>query len=150
MATVYCARDGTGYNPFARPDISCLHPSSRLTPLAIFLGRGKVIRAIVTTALICAAIPALAGNKCQYGSWNREVLHVAAMQDPRWQYRQLTPKEQEKVVERYWFDSHERIDYPHAWIERSANEGMTEYAVIFTDDDGCIQFRLNVTGWTTR
>jgi hypothetical protein len=113
-------------------------------------GRGKVIRIIVMTALICAAIPAFAGNKCQYGSWNEEVVQVAAMKDSRWQYRQLTPKEQDRVVERYWLDSHERIDYPHAWIERSIHEGMTDYSVIFTDDNGCIQFRLNVTGWTGR
>ncbi len=109
-----------------------------------------MIRVIVAAALICAAMPALAQNKCQYGSWNEEVIHVAAMQGSQWQYRELTPKEQEKVVERYWLDSHERIDYPHAWIERSAHEGIADYSVIFTDDDGCIQFRLNVTGWTVR
>jgi hypothetical protein len=109
-----------------------------------------VIRMIVATALICAAIPALAQNKCQYGSWNEEVVHIAAMQGSQWQYRKLTPKEQEKVVERYWLDSHERLDYPHAWIERSAQERMAEYSVIFTDDDGCIQFRLNVTGMAIR
>ena len=109
-----------------------------------------MIRVIMAAALICAAIPALAENKCQYGSWNEEVVHIAAIQDPQWQYRQLAPKEQERVVERYWSDSHERIDYPHAWIERSVNEGLVGYSVIFTDDDGCIQFRLNVTGLTTR
>jgi hypothetical protein len=109
-----------------------------------------VIRAIVAMALICAAIPALAENKCQYGSWNEEVVQVAAKKDSQWQYRQLTLKEQQKIVERYWLDSHEKIDYPHAWIERSAHDGMTDYSVIFTDDDGCIQFRLNVTGMATR
>jgi hypothetical protein len=109
-----------------------------------------VIRVIMTVTLICAAIPALADNKCQYGSWNEEVVHIAATLDSQWQYRQLTPKEQEKVVERYWLDSHEKIDYPHAWIERAAHEGMAEYSVIFTDDNGCIQFRLNVTGLATR
>jgi hypothetical protein len=109
-----------------------------------------VIRVIIATALICAAIPALADNQCQYGSWNEEVVYVAAMQDSQWQYRQLTPKEQEKVIERSWFDSHERVEHPHAWIERSAHEGTAEYSIIFTDDDGCIQFRLNVTGWTVR
>ena len=111
---------------------------------------GKVFRVIMAAALICAAIPALAQNKCQDGSWNEELVHVAAMQDSQWQYRQLTPKEQEKVVERHWFDSHERVDYPHAWIERSAHKGIAEYSVIFTDEGGCIQFRLNVTGWTVR
>jgi hypothetical protein len=105
---------------------------------------------IVAVALASVAIPALAKNKCQYGSWNEEVIHVAAMRDSQWHYRELTPKEQRGVVERYRIDSHERIDYPHAWIERSAYEGMAEYSVIFTDEDGCIQFRLNVTGWTTR
>ena len=105
---------------------------------------------IASAALICAAVPALAGNKCRSGSWNEEVVHAAALNDSQLQYRQLTPKEQERVVERYWSDSHERIDYPHAWIEQSAHEGMMEYSVIFTDDNGCIQFRLNVTGWTTR
>jgi len=122
----------------------------RKTLRSRYLGVGKVI-VIAAAALICAAAsPVLAENKCQYGSWNEEVVHVAALQGSRWQYRQLTPKEQERVVEQYWFDSHERIDYPHAWIERSAYQGMMEYSVIFTDDDGCIQFRVNVTGWTTR
>jgi hypothetical protein len=114
------------------------------------LGEGKVIRMVVATALICAPLPALAQNKCQYGSWNEEAIHISAMRDSQSQYRQLTLKEQEKVVERYWLDSHERIDYPHAWIEQSEREGMTGYSVIFTDDDGCIQFRLNVTGLTIR
>jgi hypothetical protein len=109
-----------------------------------------VFRLIVATALICAATPVLAENKCQYGYWNEEVAHVATLQDSRWQYRQLTSKEQERVVERYWFNSHERIDYPYAWIYRSAYQGLVEYSVIFTDDDGCIQFRLNVTEWTIR
>lgn len=115
-----------------------------------FTARRNMVRLIVAAALTSIAIPALAESKCQYGSWNEEVVHVAAMQDSQWQYRQLTPKEQEKVVERYWLDSHERIDYPHAWIERSAHEGMAQYSVVFTDDDGCIQFRLNVTGWSVR
>jgi hypothetical protein len=109
-----------------------------------------VIRAIFATALICAAIPALAQNKCQSGSWNQEAVQIAATQNSQWQYRELTPKEQWRVVARYWVDSHERIDYPHAWIERTAHDGFPEYSVIFTDDDGCIQFRLNVTGWTVR
>jgi len=111
---------------------------------------GKVIRLIMIAALICATLPALAENNCQSGSWNEELIHVAAVQDLQWQYRQLTPKEQERIVERYWFDSHERLDYPHAWIERRAHDGVPEYSVIFTDDDGCIQLRLNVTGWTVR
>ena len=51
-----------------------------------------MIRVVVATALICAAIPALARNKCQSGFWDEEVVHVAALQDSRWQYRRLTPK----------------------------------------------------------
>jgi hypothetical protein len=96
-----------------------------------------------------ATLPALAASKCQYGSWNEEVANIAAMKDSEWQYRELKPDEQQKVVDRYWSDSHEKIDYPHAWIERSIHDGLAEYSVIFTDNDGCIQFHLNVTGMTS-
>jgi hypothetical protein len=106
----------------------------------------------ILTALGLAALasvttlPALAAGPCQYGSWNEEVAHIDAIPDSEWRYNELSPKEQQRVVDRYWIDAHEKIDYPHAWIERSINDGLAEYSVIFTDNDGCIQFRLNVTG----
>jgi hypothetical protein len=83
---------------------------------------------------------------CPYGAWDQEVVQITAAQGTQWEYRELKPNEQKKIVDRYYADSHERIDYPHAWLERSAKAGLIQYTVIFTDDAGCIQFRLSATG----
>jgi hypothetical protein len=95
----------------------------------------------VIDVIIAAALAA-----CPYGTWDAEVVQITAIQNTQWQYRELKPNEQKKIADRYYADLHGRIDYPHASTERLAKMGLTQYAVIFTDDARCIQFRLNATG----
>ena len=68
-----------------------------------------MIRVIVATALICAAMPALAGNNCQYGSWHQKGYTSPSSRAPGDCTDSLTPNEQERVVD--WFDLHEKINY---------------------------------------
>lgn len=105
-------------------------------------------RAVIAGILLlsASATPALAGTTCKQGEWYAEAASFDAVGDAHWQYRELTQAEQKKITDWYYHDSHERIDYPHAWMEKSVHEDIYDYSVVFIDDNGCIQFRLNVTG----
>lgn len=84
-------------------------------------------------------LPIMVALACAYGTWADEA------SNPNIEYRLLEPWEQQELVEKYHRESHDRIDWPVAYLERETLDGGgPHYSVVFVDDDGCLQFRLRI------
>ena len=99
-----------------------------------------MIRGLLIAALLLASGPAWA-DSCQWGSWDAE---MAQIQHEGWRYTVLSPSERDLVLKTYEHQSGEKIVASRAYEERKWAPGLpTSFSMVFTDDAGCIQFRLN-------
>jgi hypothetical protein len=99
---------------------------------------------IAAAALMFAAASAWADPACRYGSWGEEARHATA---EGWRYIELTPAERNLIIHRYEQSAHERITASRAYEERLWQpDASIAYSIVFADDEGCIQFRLNFPG----
>lgn len=93
------------------------------------------------------------------GTWSGEVAQLdsrmqastdvdSGKSTENWVYTKLTPEQQQKITDRYFRESHERIVAPTAYIERDQEDPrVTSYSVVFVDKNDCITFRINTANY---
>lgn len=110
-------------------------------PIPWAIRQGRLVSCWCLTALLLLSSPAEAAPECHYGSWAEEIAQATA---EGWHWIELSVAERDLIIRRYEQRAHEKILATHAYEERlwRPNEPVS-FSMIFTDEAGCIQFRIN-------
>lgn len=110
-------------------------------PIPWIIRLGRLISYWCLAVLLLSSGSAGAAPGCHYGSWPEEIAQATS---EGWRWVELSAAERDLIIRRYEQRAHEKIMATHAYEERLWRpDEPVSFSMIFTDEAGCIQFRIN-------